>query len=509
MRRGLRVDLREVRVDRDPRLAAGEAGVLARVPLHRRARVVAAHRAQPGEHRVRVVAVRDRLGVVVERLDVAEGLDAVERRVRHPELLALVDVRRPAVQVQDGGEHLRRAHAVLGAVVAEARDDARLVVVVPVQRVPARLREALLPAPERRLQVGQPQRADVPLRGALVEVDVLELEHHVDLAARRVGVEQRLLDRDAGRLADRQRRLRPAREHRAVHLLQVLVDPRPVDEVLGAVGHHADARLARVGQRGVLGDHVDDVHAEAVDPAVEPPAHHRVDRLADLRVLPVEVGHAAREQVQVVLAGGLVELPGRAGEARAPVVGLLAPPVPVALRAVAARARLLEPRVLGGGVVDHEVHHEPHAALVDRGEQRVEVRERAEHRLDVLVVGDVVAVVVLRRGVDGREPDHVDAERAQVVEPVGDPLEVADAVAVGVRERARVDLVDDRRLPPRLAAAGRRPPRRGAGAGARGSRRARARRGRGGGARRRRRWRPRRPRRRRRAASSSSVAWLA
>ena len=73
--------------------------------------------------------------------------------------------------------------------------------------------------------------------------------------------------------------------------------------------------------------------------------------------------------------------------------------------------------VLVGGVVDHEVHHELHAALVDRREQRVEVRERAEHRLDVLVVADVVAVVVLRRGIDRRQPDHVDAERAQVVEP--------------------------------------------------------------------------------------------
>ena len=52
---------------------------------------------------------------------------------------------RPAVKVQDGAEHLGRAHAVL-AVVAEARDDARLVVVVPVQAVPADVRQPHLPA---------------------------------------------------------------------------------------------------------------------------------------------------------------------------------------------------------------------------------------------------------------------------------------------------------------------------------------------------------------------------
>ena len=48
---------------------------------------------------------------------------------------------------------------------------------------------------------------------------------------------------------------------------------------------------------------VDDVHPEAVDAAVEPVAHHRVDRLPDLGVLPVEVGLLGGEHVQVVLAG--------------------------------------------------------------------------------------------------------------------------------------------------------------------------------------------------------------
>ena len=112
------------------------------------------------------------------------------------------------------------------------------------------------------------------------------------------------------------------------------------------------------------------------------------------------------------------------------------------------RPRLDEPRVLVGGVVDDQVHHQLHAAVVHAREQRVEVGERAEHRVDALVVADVVAVVVLRRGIDRREPEHVDAERREVVEPPGDAREIADAVAVGVGEAARIDLVDDRGLPP-------------------------------------------------------------
>ena len=47
----------------------------------------------------------------------------------------------------------------------------------------------------------------------------------------------------------------------------------------------------------------------------------------------------------------------------------------------------------------------------------VEVGERAEQRVDVAVVGDVVAEVAHRRPEDRRQPDGVDAEPGEVVEP--------------------------------------------------------------------------------------------
>ncbi len=350
--------------------------------------------------------------VVVERLEVGEVLQRRERVVRHADLLALVDVRRPAVQVQQGRQAGRRVAAEAGRVVPEAGDGARLVVVVPVEGVPADVGQAGLPPPEGGLEVAHPQRPEVPLPGAVVEAHVLELEHHVHLGAGRVGEQDGVLDRDAGHLADGEERSVTRGEHLAVHLRQELVDPRAAQ-----IGRRAVAQ-GGAGQRGavvqvpvgsdVLGDHVDDVHPEAVDPAVEPPPHHRVHRLPDLGVLPVEVGLLAVEQVQVVLAAGLVERPCRAGEERLPVGRLRArvagghpaarwpPPVPVALRGRARRPALVEPRVLVAGVVDHQVHEQLHPARVQLGDQLVELRQRPEQRVDVLVVADVVAVVGLR-----------------------------------------------------------------------------------------------------------------
>ncbi len=74
--------------------------------------------------------------------------------------------------------------------------------------------------------------------------------------------------------------------------------------------------------------------------------------------------------------------------------------------------------------------------------------ERAVAGVDVGVIGDVVAVVPQGRGVEGQQPDGGDAQVLEVVEPLGQAAEVADAVAVAVLEGADVDLVDDGVLVP-------------------------------------------------------------
>jgi hypothetical protein len=99
-------------------------------------------------------------------------------------------------------------------------------------------------------------------------------------------------------------------------------------------------------------------------------------------------------------------------------------------------------------VVGHEVDDQLEAARVGRGDERVGVFRPPEHRVDRAVVGDVVAGVGLRRWVERGDPQRVDPEGDEVVEAAHDAQQVADAVAVGVGERARIDLVDDGVAPP-------------------------------------------------------------
>ena len=259
-------------------------------------------------------------------------------------------------------------------------------------------------------------------------------------------------------------------EYLTAHFGEELVDARTVgaERERAGIAFLADRQIGDFGtvlarQPAVLvdglGDLGDHVHAEAVDAAIHPPIHHLVDGLAHFGILPVEVGLLLGVLVEEVFAALRVVLPCGAAEVGAPLVRLGArsarlmarlggtPPIPIRMRIVLV-AGSLEPGVLVGRVVHDQVHDDLQAALVRFGKQLVHIGHRAEQRVDVLVVGDVVAVVVLRGLEDRGQPQHVHAKVGKIVEAAGDALQIADAVAIGILEGTGIDLVDHRVGPP-------------------------------------------------------------
>ena len=189
-------------------------------------------------------------------------------------------------------------------------------------------------------------------------------------------------------------------------------------------------------------------------------------RLDDLGARPVQVGLLGQEQVQVPLPRSPrpTSTPARRTAERQLFGG--PPPRP---------SRQMYQSRLGESRDDRESRNHGCCELVWFGTQSSSTRRpsrcaSASRRskaarspktgIDVRVVAHVVAEVGHRRGVDRREPDRVDAEPCDVGEPREDPVEVADAVAVGVQRttagrsgRSRPSATSRRRSP-------RRPPRR-------------------------------------------------
>ncbi len=196
----------------------------------------------------------------------------------------------------------------------------------------------------------------------------------------------------------------------------VVLDDRPpalvdlVDAVLvpgvglGPLPEEGD-RLARrwwvVRQQVVLDQAVGDVDAEAVDAAVEPETDGGVMVGTHLGVPPVPVGLLRCEQVQVPLAVSHLG-PGRSAEHRHPVVRwlrrILAASVPkdveVTLGGTCAGGERRAKGWVGvAGVVRDEVDEHLQAMTVCVGQERVEGGQITEQRVDVAVVGHVIAVI--------------------------------------------------------------------------------------------------------------------
>jgi len=103
-----------------------------------------------------------------------------------------------------------------------------------------------------------------------------------------------------------------------------------------------------------------------------------------------------------------------------------------------------------GGVVDDEIDNDADAVLLGGVRELDEVAERTIGRIDVVIIGDVVAVVLAGRGLERHQPDRVDAEAGEVIEPPAQAGKIADAVAVRVHVGRDGEAIDDRVLVPEI-----------------------------------------------------------
>lgn len=123
---------------------------------------------------------------VVQTIDVLVFLQRPRRRyVAHPDFLALIDERRARHEGKHSGQHLAGSGRVFRLCTGVAINRPRLVMILPVQRIPAVIVvHELLPGLKHEFQVGQfPRSPGKLVELAVVDVDVIELENHVDFIA--------------------------------------------------------------------------------------------------------------------------------------------------------------------------------------------------------------------------------------------------------------------------------------------------------------------------------------
>ena len=341
--------------------------------------------------------------------------------------------------MQQGSQHLG-GFLPVGTIVAPTGDNARQVVVVPEQAVPALAVQAHLPLGKHFFQCRKLQRGQIPLllAGDLVQADMLKLEHHRKFLAPRVTEDRRVLYGSAPGFTH---------GHQVGAAKGVGVQLPDVGMQHRAVG--GDLQI------GILGNLVNDIQPEAAHALVHPKADSLVQLLPQGGIVPVQVRLLDGKLVEIILPHLGHPGPGRAAKSGLHLVGrrtlhAVTPDVIVVVGVVAVLFCLLEPAVLVRGMVQHQVHDDTDVVFFGFDNKGIHVGQCAEHGVNIAVVGNIVAVVVLRAAVDGAKPDGVNAQGLQIVQPPDDTGQVADAIAVAVLKAAGVDLVDHSVFPPGL-----------------------------------------------------------
>ena len=142
------------------------------------------------------------------------------------------------------------------------------------------------------------------------------------------------------------------------------------------------------------------IHAQRIDSHVEPEAHGLEHLFDHCGIIEVEVRLMRKKTMPVIGFGNFVPCPVRffrVGKDDARIFVELVRIGPnihrARRRAYRSKSRRLEPRMLIAGVIDYQLDHDLHIALVGRIEKRPEVIQRPVGWIDIDIVRDVIAIV--------------------------------------------------------------------------------------------------------------------
>ena len=91
---------------------------------------------------------------------------------------------------------------------------------------------------------------------------------------------------------------------------------------------------------------------------------------------------------------------------------------------------------------EHQIDDHAQAARMGPGDEMIEIDKPAEERIDITIIGDIVAEIRHRRDEERGDPDRVRAQIDDMIEMFRDAAQIAHAVAAGIGEGARIDLID-------------------------------------------------------------------
>ena len=102
-------------------------------------------------------------------------------------------------------------------------------------------------------------------------------------------------------------------------------------------------------------------------------------------------------------------------------------------------------------MVQHQIHDDLYILFFCLRDQLFHIIQTAEHGINILIIGNVVPVVILRGAVHWRDPHRIDPQIFKIIQPADNPPDISYAVPVRILKAFRINLVDYCIFPPWLS----------------------------------------------------------
>ncbi|CQR20487.1 Uncharacterised protein [Yersinia enterocolitica] len=105
--------------------------------------------------------------------------------------------------------------------------------------------------------------------------------------------------------------------------------------------------------------------------------------------------------------------------------------------------------MFSGCMVEHHIHHNTNTTLMGLFHQMFKIIQSAISRINGAVIRHVITIIHLRRNINRRQPDSINTEFLQIIQPLRHPRQITVAITGAVLKTLRINLIDDAVLPPR------------------------------------------------------------
>ena len=376
---------------------------------------------------------------MVDTLHVPVLADVRKIRIRHAQLLALVNVGCSPETVNHRGQHLRRLFPI-SALVAKAGHHSRLIMVAPEHRIPGvMLCHAFLPGKQDILQFLEIHRHQYPLLiSHEIHFQMVEIEHHGQFLSVLVRIVEAVFHGGGRHLPHRYDPGVRAESSR-VQLPQILVD-------VGAICVEPPSVSLKIVLELALADEVDHVEPKSFDSLCHPEADELLHFPAHLRIIPVQIRLGYIEEMQIVFVKFFHILPGAPSELALPVgrrdTRRLAFPENVEILVLLIpRQSLLKPLMTVGGVIEHHIQHDADAALCGLRHHLLKVFHSPVAGINPIVIFHIVSVVPLGRHEEGRQPDIIHTQLLNVIQLPDYAPQISKSVPIAVAKGLGINLI--------------------------------------------------------------------